>query len=116
LTRPGVMPTPAEKAIRAGIDAVRARLVPGANGVPRLFVVADTLVEYDGALAEQKRPTCLREEFDSYVWARKSGDKGAKEEPTDADNHAMDALRYAVMAIDAGNAGGYIGVIDTWDS
>jgi len=112
----GVHTTLASKDIRAGIDAVRSRLVPGANGVPRLFLLADTLVEYDGAMAQQKRPTCLREEFDSYVWAKKAGDKGAKEEPYDADNHAMDALRYAVMAIDTGGGGGYIGVVDTWDS
>jgi len=114
LHRHGVYTTPAEKDIRAGIDAVRARLVRGANEQPRIFFVADSLVEYDGAMSEQKRPTCLREEFDSYVWAKKPGDKGAKEEPYDADNHAMDALRYAVMAIDTGGAGGYVGVVE-WD-
>lgn len=114
LHRHGVHTTPAEKDIRAGIDAVRARLVKGGDGKPRIYFLESALVEYDAEMQQQKRPTCLREEFDSYVWAKKPGDRGQKEEPYDADNHAMDALRYAVMAIDTGGAGGYVGVIE-WD-
>jgi len=115
LARHGVHTTPAQKAIEQGIDAVRARLRVGANGRPGMYLLASSLVEYDRRLSDSKRPTCMREEFDAYVWAQRAGGT-AKDTPQDKDNHAMDALRYAVMAADCGGGGGYIGVIDTWES
>ena len=113
LARHGILTVPAEKAIDRGIDAVRSRLRIGPNGKPGLYYLASALVEYDRKLADAKRPTSLRDEFDSYIWAVRSGGL-QKETPVDADNHGMDALRYAVMALSSGFGGSYVGVA-SWD-
>ncbi len=118
LHRHGVPTIPAEKSIEVGLDAVRSRLRKSGNGRPRLFFLRDSLVESDRVLSESRRPTCLLEEFDSYVWKRnKAGD--AREEPVDAHNHALDALRYMVMHLEPGGLQVSAGIIstteDTWD-
>lgn len=113
LARHGVQTTPAIKAIDRGIDAVRSRLRIGPNGKPGLYYLASAAVEYDRKLADAKRPTSLRDEFDSYIWAVRSGGL-QKETPVDADNHGMDALRYAVMALSSGFGGSFVGVA-SWD-
>jgi len=91
---------PAKKAIKLGIQAVEERLKIAGDGKPRLYVFRDALVERDEALAEAKRPTCTAEEFDSYTWPKGQDGKALKEEPIDDNNHGMDAMRYAVMAVD----------------
>ena len=101
----GIPTVPANKSkgsVRAGIQAVQARLAPAGDGKPRLYVVRGGrygLIERDPELADAKKPTCLEDEFDSYCWS----DRRA-EEPVDADNHALDALRYLVAALDAPRA------------
>jgi PBSX family phage terminase large subunit len=110
LARHGVRSTPAEKAIERGIDAVRARLRAGANGKPRLYVLQSSLVEYDTKLADLKRPVGLLDEVEAYVWAQRTGG-AAKDVPVDRDNHAMDALRYAVMQADRKITGLIAGVL-----
>ena len=114
LARHGVPTTPAVKAIDRGIDAVRSRLRIGPTGKPGLYYLASSLIEYDRKLADAKRPTSLRDEFDSYIWAVRSGGL-QKETPVDADNHGMDALRYAVMALAHSVVGPVAMVVDTWD-
>lgn len=65
-----------------GINAVTSRLLPAGDGRPRLTV----------------DPSCenLIREFETYQW--KAGK--SKDEPVKKHDHAMDALRYAVMHID----------------
>lgn len=84
---------PATKNLKAGIEAVQARLRPAGDGRPRLTVARDNLLERDTELADAKRPCCLEEEVDCYVW-RPAED--GRDEPVDENNHALDALRYLV--------------------
>lgn len=98
LERHGVVTIRADKNVSAGIQAVQARLRVQLDGKPRLFVVRGCRVKLDSALKEAGKPTCLQEEFGGYVWA----DKARKEEPVKQHDHALDALRYLVMYVDAG--------------
>lgn len=98
----GITSVPAKKSIRQGIDAVTERLKVPADGKPRIFLVEDAVTEIDLQLKEDGLPTSTLEEFGSYAWATIKPDRNAKEEPVDAYNHGMDALRYAVMYSDSG--------------
>lgn len=96
----GIPTVAAYKPIRVGIEAVQARLRAAGDGKPRLFVMRDALIQRDQELAEAGKPTDLVGEFGGYVWADGQDGKKRKEEPVDLDNHALDALRYAVMYVD----------------
>jgi hypothetical protein len=101
----GISTIPARKDVNPGIEAVQERLKPVKTEDPprpRLFVLRDSLVERDRELAESKRPCCLIEEIDGYVWAKGVDGRVVKDAPVKEDDHAMDALRYATMAIDRG--------------
>jgi hypothetical protein len=99
-----MMVTPAKKTISDGIQAVAARLRPMGDGQPRLKIIRNCLKERDEELATWKKPTSVIDEFDLYVWKR-GADLSAKEEPVDADNHGLDALRYLVARFDLMPAG-----------
>ena len=90
----------AKKDIARGIQAVEERLKIAGDGKPRLFVFRDALDEADEALMEAKAPICTADEFDVYVWPKGQDGKAHKEVPVDLNNHGMDAMRYAVMAVD----------------
>lgn len=80
---------PAEQAnntVSTGLQAVKARLVRQADGKPRLLVRSDSV--------------WTMAEFESYEWA--TNRYGMKDEPVKSGDHTMDALRYAVMGVDAG--------------
>lgn len=96
----GISSVAARKSIRQGIDAVTERLKVQADGKPRLFIVEDALAEMDIALREKGLPTSTLDEFGSYSWPESKTDRNDKEEPIDAYNHGMDALRYMVMNFD----------------
>ncbi len=83
----------ARKDVRPGIEAVATRLRVQGDGKPRLFILRDSLDRRDSALEEGKRACSIVEEMDCYVW----NNKVAKDEPTKENDHALDALRYAVM-------------------
>lgn len=96
LQRRGVAVKGAKKgpdSIEFGIGLIQTRLRVQGDGLPRLTV----------------DPNCLNtiREFESYERAR-ARDGGMKEQPVDRNNHAMDALRYAVMEHDKGS-GVFIG-------
>lgn len=98
----GISTNKADKAISTGIQAVEERLALAGDGKPRLYIFRDSLVEQDEELARQKLPYCTEQEFDQYVWPKGQDGKPNKEVPVDADNHGMDALRYAVKYVDVG--------------
>ena len=100
LENAGIYTTPAYKAIESGIEAVSLRLRPSGNGRPRLFLMRDALVERDEELFDKKQPVCTQHEFDAYMYPKNQEGKPVKEEPVDKDNHGMDAMRYAVCAVD----------------
>jgi PBSX family phage terminase large subunit len=78
---------PAEEAnntVQTGIQRVKARLARQADGMPRLLI--------------SRSAVNLMAEFGSYQWA--TNRHGMRDEPVKAKDHAMDALRYAVMGVD----------------
>lgn len=76
----------AKKDVMLGIQKVKARFEPQADGKPRLFI--------------HGRCVNLLKEIGAYRWR----ENAAKEEPVKENDHAMDALRYMVMALDGGSA------------
>lgn len=95
----GVPTTPAMKAVSPGIQAVQQRLRIGKNDRPRIVLMRDSLVERDQELVEAHKPTCTEEEIESYTWAQGIADKTA-DAPVKRDDHGLDAMRYAVCAVD----------------
>jgi PBSX family phage terminase large subunit len=87
----GIGTTPANKDVSLGIQRVAERLVVLPDGYPRLFIGANCVN--------------LLKEMGTYVWETRKDDKPIKEEPKKANDHAMDALRYMVMAMDSGQSG-----------
>jgi PBSX family phage terminase large subunit len=92
----GIQTTPAQKAVKTGIEAVSLRLRDAGDGKPRIFIIRDALVERDLDLEESKLPLCTKDEIPGYVWA----DSKKKEEPVKEDDHGCDAMRYAAMYLD----------------
>jgi phage terminase large subunit len=92
----GLGTIPATKNVRDGIDAVKDRLKPSADGMPGFYIMADALVERDPRLAELLLPTCTVDEYPSYVW--KVDTTGRKQdEPVKKDDHGVDTDRYMIM-------------------
>lgn len=100
----GLTTTPAHKAVKTGIQAVKARLRPAGDGRPRFYVMRDVLIERDEGLAEAKKPLCFADEVPGYVWAKRTGsaiaNKAEPEEPLKVDDHGMDTARYVVAELD----------------
>jgi phage terminase large subunit len=86
--------------IELGIQAVMDRLSPAEDGSPRLFVLKDSLVDRDEDLFATKKPTCLADEMELYMWQKSVDGRPVKERPVDDNNHAADCGRYAVSYVD----------------
>jgi hypothetical protein len=76
---------PAKKSVSDGIQAVSSRLKAS-----RLFVLRDSLVERDPALAKADLPADLVAELGRYVWAP------GKEAPVAENDHGCTAMRQVV--------------------
>lgn len=100
LMQAGIPNAPADKRISVGIQHIQERLRIAGDGKARLFVMRNALAERDETLVEAKRPWCTVQEFSTYVWPKGQDGKPNREVPVDLDNHGMDAMRYAVMAVD----------------
>jgi phage terminase large subunit len=72
--------------VQPGIHAVKNRLVARDDGLPRL--------------AFRKDFTHLAAEMEKYQWLEHRD--GIRDEPRKADDHTLDAARYAVMGVDDG--------------
>ena len=84
MQRKGLPASAADNSVMPGIQAVKARLALQGDDKPRLYVTAQT-------------PN-LAAEFESYAWKERRG--GEKiDQPEKTSDHAMDALRYAIMGI-----------------
>jgi PBSX family phage terminase large subunit len=79
----------AKNDIATGIDTVKDRLKVAGDGLPRLFILQDSLIERDSSIPKGE-PTSTVAEIDSYVWL----DGKRKDEPVDKWNHGMDTMRY----------------------
>lgn len=82
----GLPAVQANNTVSTGIQMVKARLVVQKDGRPRLMVRSDAVYTIS--------------EYESYQWAENR--YGVRDEPVKANDHAMDATRYAVMGVDAG--------------
>lgn len=100
LMQNGIPNAPADKRLSVGIEHVKERLKIAGDGKPRIFFVRGALVERDESLVAAKRPCSTVQEITGYVWPKGIDGKAIKETPVDLDNHGMDAMRYAVMAVD----------------
>lgn len=83
---------PAVKAfnkIQLGVDLIQQRL-----GKNRLKVYNYSCKQEDPILRDKRMPTKLIEEIEQYVWNE------TKDAPKDGNNHALDALRYAIVHFD----------------
>lgn len=87
----GIPSAPAQKDVILGLQTVAKRLKIQADGKPRLFVCSNCV-------------NTIRE-FKIYEWEEARQGKAKKEEPKKINDHAMDALRYLVMALDNGGGG-----------
>lgn len=95
LEKMGIPNQPADNIIKgktdqdiAGIQAVQMRLKVQDDGKPRLFVFSEC--------------TNTIKEFELYKWTVSDGKVNEKELPLKLNDHAMDALRYAINAKDRG--------------
>lgn len=88
----------AHKTVSDGIQAVASRFRAAGDGLPRILIHRSSLYERDEELARAKKPICLEDEPDTYVWKRDSS--GVKEEPVKESDHALDCLRYLCARFD----------------
>jgi len=87
----GIRTEAAEKNVVAGIQRVKCRLADAGDGRPRVYFFSTLR-------------NLLSEVYD-YRWADAgSGNTNAKEEPVKLNDHAMDALRYMITALDGRKA------------
>lgn len=96
----GVPAMEATNDIRPGVDAVKQRLAIAGDGRPRLQFLRSANSGIDTSLEFAKQPTSIMDEITAYVWPRAVDGKPIKEIPVDENNHALDAMRYAVMGLD----------------
>lgn len=96
----GMGTQPAWKGVSDGIEAVKARLRKRENGRPGLYVLRESLMERDAALAEAGRPNGFMEEIEGYVWKPSPDGKPIKDEPLKEQDDSMDCARYAVAHLD----------------
>jgi PBSX family phage terminase large subunit len=111
-THAGVYCEPADKSDRdRGLQETQGRFDVRPDGRPGIFFRPDSRChEADAALAAEGRPTSLLEEIVGYQWKPATPEK-PKDEPIEVNDHAMDAMRYAVRACPAagGRGGLYAG-------
>lgn len=100
LRQAGIQSVSAIKDVSRGIQAVQQRLNRGHDDKPRLFLLKNALVERDGLLVEERKPTSTEQEVPGYVWQVTADGRPNKEEPLKLNDHGVDALRYAVMYLD----------------
>lgn len=97
----GIFNIQAEKDILRGVGLVRDRLQLQLDGRPRFSIFRTCLVEVDEQLRDRK-PVSVTEEFPSYAWAKNPDGTAKKDAPAKINDHAMDAVRYAVCYVDGG--------------
>lgn len=86
----------ANNEVMHGIQAVKARLEKQADGAPRLTIGASAIR--------------TAAEFESYMWMEHSRN-GLQDKPRKANDHAMDALRYACVGVDSHFGLDYVGYV-----
>ena len=103
----GLRTTAALKDVSPGIQACQKRLVVRGDGMPRVLVCRDSLVERDAWLREASLPMGFGGEVTGYVWKAKPQvaaasvqDKPTPDEPLKVNDHSMDTWRYVAAQLD----------------
>ncbi len=95
------MPTrAAKKTVKPGIEAVQVRFRPAGDGMPRAFLLADSLVDRDEELHQAGLPLGLLGELPGYVWKPGPDGKPVPDEPLKMNDHSCDTMRYVVAEED----------------
>ncbi len=94
----------ADKSVIPGVQAVQSKIRIGKNNKPQIYFLADALDTVDADLVAKKHPYSTIQEFSGYVYD-KYADGRSKEEPRKLHDHGMDAMRYAVMYVEANYSG-----------
>jgi PBSX family phage terminase large subunit len=82
----GIYTLPAEKGILPGINAVKARLRPAGDGLPRLFFLKPCVNSIS--------------EMIGYAWPQSVEGRSEKEAPVKENDHCPDVVRYMVAKLD----------------
>lgn len=91
--------------MKAGVEAVEARLKVDERGKSRMYFVVDAVTERDPELEKVKKPCCTLDEMGGYVWP--SGVKpDQRDNPVKEDDHGMDAMRYMAAERELGGRPG----------
>lgn len=98
----GMGTVPANKNVSEGIQAMQARVRLAGDGLPRLFICRDALVERDEELHQAGKPTCSKDEIEGYVWEPSPDGKPVKDKPLKINDHGMDSARYVSAYQDLG--------------
>lgn len=98
----GLTTIAANKSVIPGIEAVEDRLRPAGDGIPRILMFRDTLIDRDPELTANAKPACLEEEIPGYIWEPTKDGKPVKEQPVKIDDHGCDAMRYLAAHLDLG--------------
>lgn len=95
--------TPARKTVDVsdGIALTTMRMRKAGDGLARIFIFKNALVERDEDLVTASKPTRTAEEIPGYIWDM-TGGKKIKETPRKEDDHGCDAMRYLVVERDRG--------------
>jgi hypothetical protein len=91
---------PAIKMVSAGIDLHKERLKPDERGMPKFYLMEDSLVEKDQRLVHDMQPTCTLEEYPAYIWKVNNSTGRKLDEPVKDKDHGMDTDRYMTMYMD----------------
>lgn len=91
----GLGTQPAIKNVYEGINATKEALRPDDNGLCKLYIMRDSLVERDQYLVDKLLPWCTEQEYPAYVW-KISTDGRIQDEPVKKDDHGVDTDRYLI--------------------
>jgi hypothetical protein len=80
-----------------GFDAVRERLLPAQDGLPRLFFMKTALAHPPDVEWLGSKPDRTVDELPGYSYRETPDDREDKEEPVKVNDHGCDALRYACL-------------------
>lgn len=91
----GVPTVPASKEVSPGIQEVYSKLeIKEDTNNAQIYFFRDTLIERDPYLEMAKKPICVTDEIQGYVW---QSDK--KEAPRKENDHGLDSMRYFVFSL-----------------
>ena len=82
---------------KVGFDAVRERLMPAKDGLPKLFFLKTALAHAPDTEYLGSKPDRTADELPGYSYREIPDDREDKEEPVKVNDHGCDALRYACL-------------------